>query len=499
MSFITPLRVGTSVAAIMVSGAANADVTAAQVWDNWHKNFAVYGDDGLSFDAEETSGDTLTVKNVALNFAEDGTTVSADIGDIVFVENGDGTVSVTMGSSYPITVTENGTDIEILVSQTGLVIVASGTPEAMNYQFNADQYVIELPEFSDAGNPDVSGLMRFTANGMAGTYTITEGDLRNMTYAASIDSMDMLLDASEPATEERVLVSGQFNQLTAAAVVAIPADADMNAPEDMFLDGFAIEGGYGISGASFLFDVDADGEAFAGSASLGQAEVSLVFNKDRAGYDAASNDIAFQFITPELPFPVDVSLAQYGLGFSMPLSRTDAPAPFSMALNLADLVVNDEIWALGDPAGQLPRDPLTVRLDVTGAAKVLFDLLDPEQTEAMEMADMPIEIHELSLNDLTVRAIGAAITGAGAFTFDNSDLQTFNGVPRPAGEVTVNINGANALIDTLVGMGLVPEDQAGMGRMMMGMFARKVGDDQLTSTVEINDQGHVVANGQRIQ
>ena len=94
---------------------------------------------------------------------------------------------------------------------------------------------------------------------------------------------------------------------------------------------------------------------------------------------------------------------------------------------------------------------------------------------------------------------GAEVTGLGGFTFDNSDLETFDGMPRPTGDVTVNIKGANALIDKLVQMGLLPEDQAMMGRMMMGMFARTTGDDELTSKIEINKEGHVIANGQRIQ
>ena len=35
--------------------------------------------------------------------------------------------------------------------------------------------------------------------------------------------------------------------------------------------------------------------------------------------------------------------------------------------------------------------------------------------------------------------------------------------------------------------------------MMLGMFATPVGEDELTSTIEINEQGHILANGQRIQ
>jgi len=38
-----------------------------------------------------------------------------------------------------------------------------------------------------------------------------------------------------------------------------------------------------------------------------------------------------------------------------------------------------------------------------------------------------------------------------------------------------------------------------MGRMFMGMFTQPAGNDALTSKIEINDQGHILANGQRIQ
>jgi hypothetical protein len=38
-----------------------------------------------------------------------------------------------------------------------------------------------------------------------------------------------------------------------------------------------------------------------------------------------------------------------------------------------------------------------------------------------------------------------------------------------------------------------------MPRMMLGMFATPVGDDMLTSTIEVNAEGHVLANGQRLR
>ena len=79
-------------------------------------------------------------------------------------------------------------------------------------------------------------------------------------------------------------------------------------------------------------------------------------------------------------------------------------------------------------------------------------------------------------------------------TFDNS-----SGTPKPLGAVDMQLVGGNALIDKLVGMGLVPEDQAMGARMMMGLFAVPTGEDQLTSKIEFKEDGGVYANGQRIQ
>jgi hypothetical protein len=152
-----------------------------------------------------------------------------------------------------------------------------------------------------------------------------------------------------------------------------------------------------------------------------------------------------------------------------------------------------------DPTGQLPRDPATVAFDLAGKVKVLANIFDPKTMESMGDA-APGELHALDINGLTVRAAGAELTGKGAFTFDNSDLQSFDGMPRPEGVLNLMLTGGNALLDTLVAMGFVPEDQANGTRMMMGMFAVP-GDtpDTLTSTIEVNAEGHVMANGQRLK
>jgi len=48
-------------------------------------------------------------------------------------------------------------------------------------------------------------------------------------------------------------------------------------------------------------------------------------------------------------------------------------------------------------------------------------------------------------------------------------------------------------------MGVLPQEQAMSARMMMGMFAVPAGDDAMESTLEVTEEGRVLANGQRIR
>jgi hypothetical protein len=112
----------------------------------------------------------------------------------------------------------------------------------------------------------------------------------------------------------------------------------------------------------------------------------------------------------------------------------------------------------------------------------------------------PAELNALTLNSLTVRLAGAELTGEGDFTFDNSDLESFGGMPAPLGAIDLRLVGGNGLLDKLVAMGLLPQDQASGARMMMGLFARPgEGDDTLVSRIEVNEEGQVLANGQRLK
>ncbi|MFN0194219.1 MAG: DUF2125 domain-containing protein, partial [Aestuariivirga sp.] len=111
----------------------------------------------------------------------------------------------------------------------------------------------------------------------------------------------------------------------------------------------------------------------------------------------------------------------------------------------------------------------------------------------------PGELISFELTQLLAKVAGAELTGMGAFTFDNADLETFGGMPAPTGKIDLKVVGANTLMDTLISMGLMSEDDAMGARMMLSMFANPgAGPDEFTSVLEFKDKGFF-ANGQQLQ
>jgi hypothetical protein len=178
----------------------------------------------------------------------------------------------------------------------------------------------------------------------------------------------------------------------------------------------------------------------------------------------------------------------------LPLTKGDAPQDFSFLTKVVDLQISEEIWAMLDPTGALPHDPATLVIDTTGTALLKADLM-----ASAEGATPDAELHSLNVNDLTARIAGAELTGTGAFTFDNTDLTTFEGMPAPTGKMELKLVGGNGLLDALVAMGMLSEDDAMGARMMIAMFANPgAGEDELTSVLEFKDKGFF-ANGQQLQ
>lgn len=500
MTYTIGMRGAVCLAALIAGTSAQADVTAAQVWEDWKGQLALYGEDSITIGAEEISGGTVTIRDLGLNFSDDQITVQAPMGNLVFEEQSDGTVRVTMNPSYPVAIIgEDGVIINLVVSHENMEVIVSGDPETLNYAITADSYAIILQDIVDA-DVTVTADARIVANDMAIDMQSTVGDLRNITYDASVASMDILADFQIPGGNgDYVIASGKIDNMQMQAEMAIPVDMDVENPDSLFVDGFAIQGGYSLDSSNYIFDINAEGDQGAGSVSTGNVSLTGQINSETLAYTSLTRDVALSLQSSDLPFPVEMSMAQYGASFEMPVGQSEEPSDFGIGFDLVDLTLSDLIWDLFDAGNVLPRDPVTVQIALSGQARSLYDVFDPAQQDALNNAEMPYELSSLTLDTLNIKAAGAAVTGSGAFTFDNTDTQTFAPLPRPEGQATVAISGLNKLLDSLVAMGLVPEEDIMGPRMMMGMFARSTGDDQMETSVEVKADGQVLVNGNRVR
>lgn len=489
-----------SMSALLVASTAQADITAEQVWNNWKENLDVYGEQGVSIGSETMDGNTLTVSDIVLSMEEGNAKVESIIGTIVFTEQGDGTVQVIMSETNPITIDGGpGNLARILLTQTGVEMIVSGTPDEMILDVTADKISIALDEITDGGEP-VPAEALFAMSGLSGSYTYATGtDLSEIAYDIVASSIDILVDINDPSEDLMVSFSGKIMDLGFDGSVATPVDMDMEAPETMFIDGFAVDAGYYFGESAYIFAFQEGSDSANGTATASGGSLEVAVDYDGVGYGNSLTDLAVSFSGSDIPFPIDFTIAEYGLGIGMPLSQSDVPSEFGAEFRLIDFAVNDMIWSMVDPGAILPHDAASAIIEISGMGSLFFDLLDPAQAMQAAGADMPGTLDSLALNNLTLSAAGAEVNGAGSFIFDNTDMTTFPGFPRPEGKLDIAVNGANGLIDKLVQMGLLPQDQVMGARMMMGVFTTPVGDDMLTSTIEVNDQGHVIANGQRLQ
>ena len=256
MTSLSILRGAVCGAAILSAGTAHADVTAAEVWADWQASLAMYGDDAVTIGAETMDGNTLTVSDIVVNMADDATTVAGTMGDLVFTENSDGTVTLTMDPSFSMKITaEDEVSMTMTVNHTGLVMVANGTTGDLTYDISADQYGLSVGDIAQDGDV-LDATFRMIANDLEGSYTSQTGELRTTQYDMTIASLDVLADVIPPEIAgDYFTLSGRADDLTMQGIITVPTDIDMSDTASMLAEGVTMDGSYSIQSSNYLFDV----------------------------------------------------------------------------------------------------------------------------------------------------------------------------------------------------------------------------------------------------
>lgn len=494
----------TSSALALCATTAVADITADDVWNDWETYTQGFGYD---VDGTQTrQGDVLTIAGVTITSNEDAAAggVSIAIDRIVLTDQSDGTVTVDFPAIIPIEATtpnETGgvTRVSLDYRQSGMSVVASGTADAIDYVYSADTITLDTTGFEMNGQamPEGTNDVEITINDIAGTSATTTGNLRSYKQSMKADNMRYLLTTADPTTGVVSDLSGQIQQLAFDGNSSVPLLAvDSNDFDAMLAAGFSAEGTFTYAANALTATVKDAQSPVETSVLSGPSTVGVSMNSEGLTYDVAQSSLQVDMTSAALPVPVSFSMENASFKLAVPVRQSEEPDDFAFGFTMNGFTMSDMLWGMFDPGNQLPRDPASIALDLAGKAKLMVNFLDPNTVAALNPETAPAEVETLDINKLQVSAAGAELTGDGGFTFENNA----GPVPQPQGVVDLTLKGGNGLVDKLVAGGLI-RDQDAMGvRMMMGLLAVPgEGPDTLNSRIEINDQGHVLANGQRIQ
>ncbi len=486
--------------ALLIAAQAQAQVTPEQVWQGWQNMGATYGQ-AMIADSVTRQGDTLVVSGMQVSMDQDGAKISGKLDEVRFRDLGDGTVEVTMSETYPLAMTMPGEDgateeLAITISQPGVRMIAGGSAAQTAYTIVAPNTSFAI----QAGrNGEKLADINATFGNVNGTYNLAEsGGKSTLDSDVTIDSV--AFTATGKSDGQAFDMAGTMAGVKLATTGDFLGAAAMENVAQALRDGFITSLDFSYGAGDFVLNATDDQGRPVKVAATNQTG-SLLFRMagDSMTYNAGGTGVAMTVSGGEIPFPeLKINYGEAGFSLTMPVLRTVAPAAFAFGTRIVDLTVSDEIWGMFDPTVALPRDPATLIIESKGTATLRQDILDAEAMQAAGAAPAG-EINSLDLTSLVLRAAGAAMTGAGSVTFDNTDLVTFDGMPAPTGTVDMTITGANGLIDKLVSMGLIPEQDVMGLRMMLAMFAKPGdGPDVLTSQVEFKDKGLFV-NGTRLK
>lgn len=505
----TRLTAAASVALALVlsGGAARADLTPEQVWQDWQSYLEGFGY-AVTGETSE-SGDTLVIEDLGLSMQmpENEGSVSMRLGRVELSGRDDGSVSVLLPESMPVAIAalddeQQEVTMTLRIGHRGLDMVVSGTPEAMTYTYAAEEMTMALTDLAAGGTPVGIGVAEIRLGDMAGTsLSAREGDLRKLDQTMTAGPVAYEVDITDPETGGRFAMTGNVATARFAGEGTIPQSFDANNLAASLGAGFRFDSRFEYETGSSAYRFEEGDQVAEGTQGSDSGRLTTAIGADGLRYGGEGRNVSMAMTSSDLPFPVNLEMVRMAFDLVMPVSKSEAAQDFAVTLDLSEFTMSDMVWALFDPGNQLPRDPATLAIDLSGKGRLFFDLLDPATAAKLDAEDAaPGEIEALDLNGLTLSLAGAKLSGSGAFTFDQEDRSSFEGMAAPEGAIDLELVGGNTLLDKLISMGLVPQDQATGVRMMLGLFAQPgEGTDTLTSRIEFTEDGQVLANGQRLK
>ena len=523
MSSLRPLPAALALF-VLASAPALAGTTAEAVWTLFQDGVQEAG--GSLTATASRRGNALVLTRGQIDLG-DGATLM--LPDFTLRQSPDGVVTLDLPPRFPLVIDlppgpDNPDRLTLSVSAPDLLASFRDIgPEKIDVAFTASSISAALDpldktKLSVTAPPDVSFSLAAADVSLTWNSRFAEQADSTITARLGLGTLHADMRVDLPAEKSVGTMTLDLSAITADLDGLLPAGgaATLDKLEDnsgqnpipallALLDtGMHLKGKARTGPTAMVFDLPTtpDGPVFM-EITLQSAVTEIALDRKGMLYDIGSGAVSMLFRgrTPEIPVD-EFSLAATEMRETFRLGFPDAATPspdWGVLYRFAGLTVSDSLWDLGDPRRTLPRDPMALVLDMTGTYTPDPRLMAGSWTPGPD--ELPFTAAAVTLTEALVQGIGITVSGTGDLAFDFTDKGArIDGTPVPEGKLSFLTTGANATIDRLSGMGLIPPEDLSSLRFGLMFLGRAVPGqtDQLATELEFRD-GSFSLNGQKIR
>lgn len=476
----------------LTASPALADLTATGLWENWREIAALQGRELTAEGVEETESGLL-LTGLAVVEEDESVSFSVRMDQIELVEI-EGAVDLLIATPQSVFVEIEDSDAEDMkatftLDGSALALSVKGSLETPDYTFGAEALSLSLAELTTEGAPlpAMAAIELADLSGSLFGWSAASDELAKGSVSAT--GVALALDVEDPESGFRI--QSALNQESLEATLEATPPKQDGGYSEMDVE-------VGPTEISSVQVIPGQGEA-ASSFKQASGAYKLRVADGRADYEARINMADVTAADSRMPQgPVQFSIDESDLKFSLPLETAEDPQSVTVAMILGDITFPEALWSQADPAMAIPRNPANFALDLE--ADVMVTDATPPSLDALADGGPNFLPLGFRLSGLALEIAGAKLEAMGDFVFEAGGVNSpIPGSLNPVGELDLSVSGGLTLLQQLVAAGLVPQEQALGAQMMLGMFATPGEGDTLTSTIVSESGGGLVINGTRLR
>ncbi len=491
----------------LTSSPALAEITPMDVIENWRTVYAGLGE-VISYGSLQAGpdGKSVLLSDVSSTAIMGATTFRIHFDWVQMQPAPDGGILISFSpdaEKLDVTRFPDGTETTITaqLDLSALTLVATGFPSDIRYSYSAPQITYS----EEQGDEDSSSRTEITITDLSGEETaitnVTEsgprvadfgeyhfGKVEIRNESASIMGLSSV---TQIVANDILLIYRWEFPLTDIPASPVPM-ADLPPQVDLMME---VQTGK-LSGTI-------DTESLLGSDMLSfeqeSGSGSLRFAQNRLRFEMVSNGstLGMKSSAPKLP-RFELRLADLRTQITMPFRRAPNATPFSAALSLSGLALDETSWASVDPENSMGRPTAELSISVSGLMKLAYGIFESEA--GLENTGSPLFIPDLTVDALRIAVADAMIEGNGNLRFSPLRSDPNTDLPMAKGALDFSITGALGFLDRFGRLTSVEPMAILAAKGGLGMFARPTdAPDSFTSRVEFMSGGGIVINGQTVR